>query len=70
MKDLLILKNFITEILTSYGINLEESNTHSTVFEDNNEALNLVHTPTMTPRTKQNSAYSFVNMCGTERSRW
>ncbi|MGH3055611.1 MAG: Ty1/Copia family ribonuclease HI, partial [Gaiellaceae bacterium] len=40
------------EVLASYEIQLQEANTHSTVFEDNNGALTLAHTPAMTPRTK------------------
>ncbi|MGH3053588.1 MAG: reverse transcriptase domain-containing protein, partial [Gaiellaceae bacterium] len=52
MRDVLPMKRIISEVLTSYGINLKGTNTHSTVFEDNNGALSLAHTPAMTPRTK------------------
>ncbi|MGH3056422.1 MAG: hypothetical protein ACRDL7_15720 [Gaiellaceae bacterium] len=52
MRDLIPLKSLITEILSNYGVNLQEANTHSTVFEDNNGTLSLAHTPAMTPRTK------------------
>lgn len=52
MRDLLPLKGLISEVLTSYGVSLEEENTHSTVFEDNNGTLSLARTPAMTPRTK------------------
>ncbi|MGH7954943.1 MAG: Ty1/Copia family ribonuclease HI, partial [Gloeomargaritales cyanobacterium] len=52
MRDILPMKRIIVEVLTSYGISLERATTHSTVFEGNNGALSLAHTPGMTPRTK------------------
>ncbi|MGH7974287.1 MAG: reverse transcriptase domain-containing protein [bacterium] len=52
MRDLLSLKRVVTEIVESFGKDLRQTATHSTVFEDNNGALSLAHTPAMTPRSK------------------
>ncbi|MGH3055162.1 MAG: reverse transcriptase domain-containing protein, partial [Gaiellaceae bacterium] len=49
MRDLLPMRRVIEEVLKSFGVSLDKVATHSTVFEDNNGALSLAHTPGMTP---------------------
>jgi hypothetical protein len=52
MRDLIPARRLIEEILPPFGINLESTKTHSTVFEDNEGAIALANSPKMTLRTK------------------
>jgi hypothetical protein len=52
MRDLIPARRLIEEILPPFGIKLENTKTHSTVFEDNEGAIGLANSPKITPRTK------------------
>ena len=52
MQELLPIRVMVREILQHFKLDYKGTFTHSTVFEDNNEALQLANAPKMTPRSK------------------
>ncbi len=53
LRDLIPLRSLLAEVLSQFQSDIQvEYNVHSTVYEDNNGALQLAITQRMTPRTK------------------
>jgi hypothetical protein len=52
MRDLIPMKNLLLELAAVTGIDLSQTITHSTIFEDNKGCVDLVKSPKMRPRTK------------------
>ena len=52
MRDLIPIRSILEELTTILGLQIETPVTHSTVFEDNNGALELAREPKYRPRTK------------------
>jgi hypothetical protein len=52
MRDLIPMKNLLLELAAVTGLELSQTITHSTIFEDNKGCADLVKSPKMRPRTK------------------
>ena len=52
MRDLILIRSVLKELATVLGLQIDTPITHSTVFEDNNGALELAIEPKYRPRTK------------------
>jgi hypothetical protein len=52
MRDLIPMKNLLLELAAVTGLELSQTITHSTSFEDNKGCVDLVKSPKMRPRTK------------------
>ena len=52
MRELIPLRRVLSDITNAFGLEDVTAHAHSTVFEDNNGALQLANTGNLTPRTK------------------
>jgi hypothetical protein len=52
MRDLIPMKNLLLELAAVTGLELSDTITHSTIFEDNKGYVDLVKSPKMRTRTK------------------
>jgi hypothetical protein len=52
MRDLIPMKKLLLELAAVTGLELSQTITHSTIFEDNKGCVDLVKSPNMRPRTK------------------
>jgi hypothetical protein len=51
MQDLIPLRTTLQELYTIFGYKINQVLTHSTLFEDNKECVDLIAAPTMRPRS-------------------
>lgn len=72
--DLIPLRTVLKEVSKTFGYDVQQATTHSTVFEDNQGCVKLIAASTMRPRTRHN-AIKYHHFCehirkGRIRIRW